>query len=408
MIALNKTLLLDLLSQPTAPFKEGHVLSWIRTILKEHNIPHFLDRHQNIVLGVSSLRDYRALLKSKTNRPLFLFAAHMDHPGFHGSEWISEKLLQVKWHGGTPTSHLEGSSVWIQTDASSKTPWRESGRIHKATLSTHGRSIDTALVELEKPIDFKIKPSQVMGGFQFKAPVWSENELIYTHAADDLVGCFSILSLALQYLAPQKQKRKTRPRSQNKKALLTPPFLGLLTRAEEVGFIGALAHLDCEDLARAKAKVHFISLETSRTLPGAEIGKGPIVRLGDRFTVFDPGLLRGLIEVAEKTLPGKYQKRIMDGGSCEATASSAFGLPSMGISIPLGNYHNQSLEGGEGAAPAGGPAPEFVHEGDIHGMLHLCEGLILSEFNWMDPWRSKRKELKNLLRNYSRLLKQSP
>jgi len=401
MISLNKTLLNDLLSQPTAPFKEGYVLSFLKGILEHHEIPYFLDTHQNLLLGASSQQEYRALLKSKKNSPLLIFAAHMDHPGFHGLEWISKKLLQVKWHGGTPTSHLQGSRVWLQSEYSSQTHWSGSGKIIKAQLTVSGRSIESALIELNTPVDIQLKAASIMGGFQFKSPVWCEEDLIYTHVADDLVGCFSILSLALQYLSKTSQSKKKRGKS-------SPLFLGLLTRAEEVGFIGALSHLELGYLSKAQRRVTFVSLETSRTLPGAEIGKGPIVRLGDRFTVFDAGALRGLIETAEKHLPGKYQKRIMDGGSCEATASSAYGIPSIGISVPLGNYHNQSLEGGPDAAAPGGPAPEFVAVKDIQGMIDLCEGLILSKFNWKDPWNNKRKELKVLLNQYKKLLNHSP
>ena len=35
----------------------------------------------------------------------------------------------------------------------------------------------------------------------------------------------------------------------------------------------------------------------------------------------------------------------MDGGACEATAALASGIPAIGISVPLGNYHNESFEG---------------------------------------------------------------
>ena len=401
MISINKTLLTDLLSQPTAPFKEGYVLSFITKILDQHQIPYFLDSHQNIVLGASSLKEYQKLLRSQKESPLLVFVAHMDHPGFHGSQWVSNQLLQVKWLGGTPTEHLQGAHVWLQTEHSSPTPWVGSGRIIKSHLSATGRSIEKALLELSAPMSFKVKASSVMGGFQFRSPVWCEEDLIYTHAADDLVGCFSILTLALQYLSQKPRSGKIRKKT-------SPAFLGLLTRAEEVGFVGALAHLEQGHLTQAQRKVIFVSLETSRTLPGAEIGKGPIVRLGDRLTVFDSGALRGLIETAEKHLPGKFQKRIMDGGSCEATASTAYGIPSMGISIPLGNYHNQSLQGGADASAPGGPAPEFVDLKDIQGMITLCEGLITSHFNWMDPWSGKRKELEGLLKTYMKLLKHSP
>ncbi len=70
-----------------------------------------------------------------------------------------------------------------------------------------------------------------------------------------------------------------------------------------------------------------VSLEASRTLPGAVVGKGPVVRLGDRRTVFDAGALKVLSELAERVLPGGHQRRIMEGGVCEATAATVYGLP---------------------------------------------------------------------------------
>src|SRR5207253_7978983 len=106
-------------------------------------------------------------------------------------------------------------------------------------------------------------PKEYYGCFRFRSPVWQEGDLLYTKAADDLVGAFVIASLGMKY------------RKKNK------PFLGLLTRAEEVGFVGAIGHFEQGWLGKARRPVLVISLETSRTLPGAEIGKGPVVRRGD-------------------------------------------------------------------------------------------------------------------------------
>src|SRR4029077_11155629 len=128
--------------------------------------------------------------------------------------------------------------------------------------------------------------------------------------------------------------------------------------------------------------------------PGADIGKGPVVRLGDRTTTFDSGALRVFSEVARNVLGERHKRRIMDGGSCEATAATAYGLPCVGISVPLGNYHNQSFEGGPDAAGPLGPAPEFVHMQDVAGLLTLCRGLLTPKLSWEKPWASKLKEFK--------------
>jgi endoglucanase len=182
----------------------------------------------------------------------------------------------------------------------------------------------------------------------------------------------------------------------------------LLTRGEEVGFVGAVGHLGLGWIARASRPIVCISLETSRTLPGALIGKGPVVRLGDRRTVFDPGGLAVLTALAEKHLPGRHQRRIMDGGSCEATAATAWGLPAIGISVPLGNYHNQGFEGGPDCRAPMGPAPESVHLDDVDDLLTLCQQLMRPKLAWNDAWAATRGRLVEGFRKHHALLERFP
>jgi endoglucanase len=185
------------------------------------------------------------------------------------------------------------------------------------------------------------------------------------------------------------------------------PFIGLLTRGEEVGFVGAIGHFELGWLTKRKRELICISLEASRTLPSAEIGKGPVVRLGDRRTVFNADALKILSDVAEKLLPGKHQKRIMDGGSCEATAATIYGLTTIGITLPLGNYHNQGLEGGPDCRGQAGPAPEFIHIDDLDAELKLCLGLMKPGLAWTDPWKKQQQALINNLKKYKRFIKSS-
>ena len=90
----------------------------------------------------------------------------------------------------------------------------------------------------------------------------------------------------------------------------------------------------------------------------------------------------------------------MDGGSCEATATTAWGLPTIGLTLPLGNYHNQGLDGGMDCPRADGPAPEFVHLDDIDGLLRLCRGLLRRGLPWKDPWGGLRGRLARNSRRY--------
>lgn len=94
----------------------------------------------------------------------------------------------------------------------------------------------------------------------------------------------------------------------------------------------------------------------------------------------------------------------MDGGTCEATAMTVYGLPAIGLSVPLGNYHNQGFEGGPDCRGREGPAPEFVYLDDIDGLFKLCRGLMQPGLPWRRPWAATHQRLKQRLKAYRKLL----
>jgi endoglucanase len=396
--AFRHRLLLDILSQPSAPFREAHVIDRITLELEGAGVPHFIDPVGNMVIGAASKAEYLRLIGKKTSEPLRLFIAHMDHPGFIGSGWKSPTELEIDWHGGSPTAGIEGSKVWLASRAGPE----GDGAFQSVRMIEGGRAIQSGVIRVDESLSRKFPGENgaklVYGGFGFRAPVWEEDRRIYTKAADDLVGSFAIVSLALDFFAGKR-----------KKGAAAPPFLGLLTRAEEVGFIGAIGHFELGWMKRAKRQVLCVSLETSRQLPGAEIGKGPIVRLGDRLNVFDPGAIRVFSDIAQKALPGRHQRRVMDGGTCEATVALTYGQPTIGISVPLGNYHNQNFEGGPDSSPErNGPAPEFVHLDDIAGLLELCVAAVAPKEAWNKPWEANQLKFRKSLKGYKRLLATGP
>ncbi len=380
--------LFELLRQPTAPFREHAVRAYAEAVLSRWKIPHGRDPHGNLLIGVRDERDYRRLLRERTDEPVRLFIAHMDHPGFHGVRWLNERCLAIAWHGGSPVKHLHGARVWLATGAD----YLGEGELRRVTLHPKGYAMQTAEVRFkDATVHAQARRARdLFGGFAFRAPVWRSGKRLYTKAADDLVGVFAILQTAR---ALYRRADKSRP-----------PFIGLLTRAEEVGFVGAIAHLQLGWHAARRRPLVAVSLEASRTLPGARIGKGPVVRLGDRRTVFDAGGMQLLSELAERRLPGAHQRRIMDGGSCEATATTAFGIPTVGLTVPLGNYHNQGLEGGADCARLQGPAPEFVHLDDVQGLVGLCRALMEHRLDWQDAWGGVRARLQKNRAHYARLL----
>jgi len=383
--------LFELLRQPTAPYREEHVAAAVGRFLDSAGVPYFHDPVGNVIVGVAHRRAYRDLIRQQSAEPLRLFIAHMDHPGFHGRHWTKRSRLAVKWYGGSPVRHLSGAPVWL-ADADG---WLAAGELVNVKLTAARRRIDTAEVRLNAADATRLSErpaASLYGGFRFRAPVWRSGKRLYTKAADDLIGIYTICATAAALFA---KARRSAPR----------PFIGLLTRAEEVGFIGAVGHFELGWLAAARRPLVAVSLEASRTLPGALVGKGPVVRLGDWRTVFEAGGLKVLSDLAERLLPHAHQRRIMDGGVCEATAATAYGLPAIGISVPLGNYHNEGFEGGPDCRRPRGPAPEFVHLDDIHGQVRLCHGLMQPRLAWGDPWRHQKQGLRKSLRAAKTLLR---
>jgi endoglucanase len=178
--------------------------------------------------------------------------------------------------------------------------------------------------------------------FEFK------DGLIHSRACDDLLGCAEIICLFREL----------------ETAKANVHCLGLFTRAEEVGFWGAI------QLARSgilPKNVTVFSLETSTPRGGAEIGRGPIVRVGDRLSIFDSAETLRMMNVATANgIP--VQRCLLDGGSCEASAYQVYGYRSVAASIALGNYHN--------CAPDGTIGCEYVSADDYANMVRLCVALV--------------------------------
>ncbi len=138
----------------------------------------------------------------------------------------------------------------------------------------------------------------------------------------------------------------------------------LLTRAEEVGFVGMLAALEAKFLPR---RALYINIECSSVAAGAVLGAGPILRVGDRLWVFDPDISGGMAALADELAAQqptfRYQRKLMDSGACEATPLMQAAYRTGAVALPLGNYHN--------AGPGAQLAPEYIHLDDANGLVRL-------------------------------------
>ncbi len=197
---------------------------------------------------------------------------------------------------------------------------------------------------------------------------------IWSRACDDLIGCAAIVAM-LEELARQKA-----------------PFscYGLFTRAEEIGFGGAIAM--ARDGWLQQAGLTVLSLETSAERPPARIGGGAIVRVGDRQSIFDPAVTAELLAGADRAKI-EVQRCLMSGGTCEATAFHAYGVRCGALCIALGNYHNRG--------PDLRIEPEYVSESDFEGLAALCIELASAGPVANDAIFQLRDKLERNLRQYS-------
>ncbi|MEY5033462.1 MAG: hypothetical protein RL354_2493, partial [Planctomycetota bacterium] len=117
----------------------------------------------------------------------------------------------------------------------------------------------------------------------------------------------------------------------------------------------------------------------SRSFPhDSPIGAGPIVRVGDRLSVFTPELTNRIGDIAaahaKDNASFKFQRKLMPGGACEATAFASFGIASTCVCLPLGNYHNmQDIDGVAAGTSKAKVGREFISVDDFHWLVELLE-----------------------------------
>ncbi len=197
---------------------------------------------------------------------------------------------------------------------------------------------------------------------------------IHSRACDDLIGCAAIVAMFHELEANAVEGA----------------CYGLFTRAEEVGFVGAI-HL--AKAGRVPKDVTIVSLETSSERGGqCKMGDGVIVRVGDKTSIFDPDETATFMRIAQDAqIPA--QRCLMSGGTCEATAYQLYGYRCAALCVALGNYHN--------CAPDNVIAPEFVSVADFDGLTRLCVAAVRAG-EPPDPRAALRVRLEERAESYRR------
>lgn len=283
---------------PTTPGCEDFVRAYLETALRD--LPHVRVRRDEF--GNLIARYHHKARGRETVR----LVAHMDHPAFV----VQGKELHFR--GGVEERYFLGEKVIF----------------HGATERNLGESVivgtsfsaDTKQVRLNEPI-----PPQATFAVWDLPAARCTKRLFVSPACDDLAQVATVLAL-LQRLAGEQASASVE---------------ALFTRAEEIGFYGTLAALKSRTRLES---MPTLSLETSSARGYARLDEGPIVRVGDRLSVFDSHVTHWLEtafrDLHERRPTTAWHRLLMGGGACEATVFHRAGFPTGALCVAMQNYHN--------------------------------------------------------------------
>lgn len=358
---------------PTAAGKEHRVIAWIDAWLSDHpNLTKHEDLHGNFEIRIAST--------PPSDHPIY-FTAHLDHPGFVVEEIESETSLILSFRGGVMADYFPDAKVKIHNSETGFVM----GTIGNEIKNTDDDGKEESLKPFKRYTCSLDAPAAVeagtLGTWDLPDAKVVDDEfggIIHTNACDDLAAVAAALS-AVDELATLRESGSD-----------IGDIRVLFTRGEEVGFIGAIGA--SRDGFMPKGS-RIIALENSRAFVDSPIHGGPIVRVGDRISIFSPELTGAVAKVAELIAGGpavpkasqkasdmpkwKWQRKLMAGGACEASVYCAYGYCSTCVCLPLGNYHNMAgLAEAQAGTHEGVPRVgcEFIGLDDYAGMVDLLIG----------------------------------
>ncbi len=362
----HKTIVLEVLSLPTAPFAEGAAVAWLESFCRgRRGLRLTRDQAGNVLVHLRRGR-------RRTPRAVCL-TAHLDHPGFVADRMIGPKSLRAHWRGGVRPEYFVGSKVRFHTAGR----WIR-GTVRSITQRREGqlKRVKSAVLDVAKAV-----PPGAPGMWDLPAAS-IRGQRIRGRACDDLVGVAAMVC-AIEELLRRR---------------LEAEGYFLFTRAEEVGFAGALAACRLKTIPK---KCVVVAVETSSELPSARIGDGPVMRVGDKASVFHPAASAWCADVAadlaKRDKKFTYQRKLMDGGTCESSAYCQFGYEATGMCLALGNYHNMDTK-------RKCLAPEYVSVNDFANLVKWFVELARTRKPYTGKQPDLQVRLSKIDRQYRRLM----
>ena len=362
LLRARERLLLEITSLPTAAGREACVIAaverWVEA--RKDRVVLARDRFGNLTIAQHGFLEACAKGARSGIAPVMI-TAHLDHPAFvvNAVRTKSKSVeLDLEFRGGVHDPYFNGAALEV-FDRETKKSFDAKIVALDSKIDPSTKPFKTVVAKLANPAAAKrISIGSIARWKLPKAEV--KKGIAHTHACDDLAAVAAAL-LAFD-------------------AIARDPALAhialLFTRSEEIGFIGAIGAAREGTVPKG---ARLICLENSRSFPhDSPIGAGPIVRVGDRLSVFTPELTNRVGDIAaahaKDNSSFKFQRKLMPGGACEATAFASFAIASTCVCLPLGNYHNMQdideVAAGRGKARVG---REFISMDDFNGLVELLE-----------------------------------
>ena len=344
--AAREALLLELTHVPTAAGREDRVIAFVDAWLARRAAS--LDvRRDDVGNRLVTQRRYRG------EAAPVLATAHLDHPAFVVTGSDAEGV-SLEFRGGVNAPYFRDQKIELVGPGEERAVAVITSHDHAAKPFPRVRARIAALPAWAVPgciARWRLPRAELKDG------------CILTDACDDLAAAAAALSALDEMLdAPGRAH-----------------FGVLFTVAEEVGFLGAI-HAARSGWVPRDARL--LCLENSRSFPqDSPIGGGAILRVGDRISVFTPELtdrLAGVFAHAAKSDPTfRWQRKLMPGGACEATAFATYGYRSTCLCLPLGNYHNMvDIDGTAAGTSEAQVGREFVSLEDFHSLVAMLHAAV--------------------------------
>jgi len=357
-------LLREICSIPTAPFLEGRVIDYVqRFVARRPALKLRRDAAGNLLI---ELRGRRPAL------PRWVFAAHMDHPGFVSRRMLDSRTLEADFRGSVRAEFVRGAAVRFFADDR-----QIAGRIIHVESEPDAPWARRARIRVSREV-----PADCIGMFD-QGEGRIRGRRFHCRVCDNLAGVAAALAM-LQRLG---------------RAAVDATIAVLLTRAEEEGFIGALAACQRPRLLRRSDRL--IVIEASAAQPYAPLGAGPIIRVGDRTSIFNSSLTWFLSQQAQSLAARRkgflWQRALMGGGTCEATVYDLYGYRAASVCVALGNYHNMDVQRRRIGA-------EFIDVDDWLGMVELFVAIARAAAEYRPDHSPLRRRLEERFERLRHLL----